>query len=223
VLFFSFRLSLSAIIFDLVFGIPLAYVLARKRFPGRNLVEDIVTLPLVMPTSGFGFATLITWTTVTGIGGFLGLNSGIVTLETPVPFVNVTFMLFIVHVALTFPYIVRTVETKIESIDTTFETASRTLGASSLTTFRKILWPLTIPGVFSGTVLAFARSLGETGATIIVSGVSSTASIAIVRWTAEFKLATAAFMGSLLVIIASALILPIEIYMGREGHGLRFP
>ncbi|MCW3980581.1 MAG: ABC transporter permease subunit [Candidatus Bathyarchaeota archaeon] len=223
VLFFSFRLSLSAIIFDLVFGIPLAYVLARKRFPGRNLLEDIVTLPLVMPTSGFGFATLITWTTVTGIGGFLGLNSGIVTLETPVPFVNVTFMLFIVHVALTFPYIVRTVETKIESIDSTFETASRTLGASSLTTFRKILWPLTIPGVFSGTVLAFARSLGETGATIIVSGVSSTASIAIVRWTAEFKLATAAFMGSLLVIIASALILPIEIYVGREGHGLRFP
>jgi ABC-type spermidine/putrescine transport system permease subunit II len=65
--------------------------------------------------------------------------------------------------------------------------------------------------------------LGETGATIIVSGVSSTASIAIVRWTAEFKLATAAFMGSLLVIIASALILPIEIYVGREGHGLRFP
>jgi thiamine transport system permease protein len=223
VLFFSFRLSLSAIVFDLVFGVPLAYVLARKRFPGRNVLEDIVTLPLVIPTSGFGFATLITWTTVTGIGGFLGLNSGVVTMETPIPFINVPFLLFIVHVALTFPYIVRTVETKIESIDTTFETASRTLGASSLTTFRKILWPLTIPGVFSGTVLAFARSLGETGATIIVSGVSSTASIAIVRWTAEFKLATAAFMGSLLVIIASALILPIEIYMGREGHGLRFP
>ncbi len=223
VLFFSFRLSLSAIVFDLVFGVPLAYVLARKRFPGRSLLEDIVTLPLVIPTSGFGFATLITWTTVTGIGGFLGLNSGVVTLETPIPLINVPFLLFIVHIALTFPYIVRTVETKIESIDATFETASRTLGASSLTTFRKILWPLSIPGVFSGTVLAFARSLGETGATIIVSGVSSTASIAIVRWTAEFKLATAAFMGSLLVIIASALILPIEIYMGRKGHGLRFP
>jgi ABC-type spermidine/putrescine transport system permease subunit II len=221
-LFFSFRLSLSTVLFDLVFGIPLAYVLARKKFLGKNLLEDIITLPLVIPTSGFGFATLITWTTVSGIGGFLGLNSGIIALDTVIPFVNVTFLLFIVHVALTFPYVVRTIETKIESIDLTFETASRTLGASSLTTFRKILFPLTIPGIFSGTVLAFARSLGETGATLIVSGVTPTASIAIVRWTAEYKLATAAFMGSLLVIIASALILPVEIYLSRKGQSSSF-
>jgi ABC-type spermidine/putrescine transport system permease subunit II len=220
-LFFSFRLSILTVLFDLIFGIPLAYVLARKKFPGKSLLEDIITLPLVIPTSGFGFATLITWTTVSGIGGFLGLNSGITALDTVIPFVNVTFLLFIVHVALTFPYIVRTIETKIQSIDLTFETASRTLGASSLTTFRKILFPLIIPGVFSGTVLAFARSLGETGATLIVSGVTPTASIAIVRWTAEYKLATAAFMGSLLVIIASALILPVEFYLGRKGQTSR--
>lgn len=218
VLFFSFRLSLSAIVFDLAFGVPLAYVLARKVFPGKSILEDIITLPLVIPTSGFGFATLITWTTAAGIGGFLGLNSGFLNLNAVIPFINVPSLLFIVHVALTFPYVVRTVETKIQSIDSTFETASRTLGASSLTTFRKVLWPLTITGVFSGTVLAFARSLGETGATIIVSGVSTTASVAIVRWTAQFKLATASFMGSLLVVIASALILPVEYYVSRGTH-----
>jgi len=221
VLFFSFRLSLSAVAFDLIFGIPLAYVLARKRFRGKDLLEDIVTLPLVMPTSGFGFATLITWTTVAGIGGFLGLSSGLVPLDTVIPIVNVPLMVFIVHVALTFPYIVRTLETKIQSIDTTFEMASRTLGATPLTTFRNVLLPLALPGIFSGSVLAFARSLGETGATLIVAGVSSTASIAIVRWTAEFKLATAAFMGSLLVIIAWVIILPVEVYMGRGGKALR--
>ncbi|RJS76836.1 iron ABC transporter permease [Candidatus Bathyarchaeota archaeon] len=222
VLSFSFRLSLSAVAFDLVFGIPLAYVLARKRFPGRSLLEDIVTLPLVIPTSGFGFATSITWTTVAGIGGWLGLGTGLVTnLNVVIPFLNVPIVLFIVHVALTFPYIVRTIETKFESIDTTFEIASRTLGASSLTTFRNILSPLSIPGIFSGAVLALARSLGETGASLIVSGVSSTASIAIVRWTSEFKLATAAFMGSLLVVIAWAIILPAELYVGRRGRGLR--
>lgn len=223
VLFFSFRLSLSAIVFDLVFGVPLAYVLARKRFPGKSLLEDIVTLPLVIPTSGFGFATLIAWTSNAGIGGFLGLKTGLINMDTAIPFIGVPFLLFIVHVALTFPYVVRTIETKIQSIDLTFETASRTLGASSLTTFRKVLWPLTIPGVFSGTVLAFARSLGETGATIIVSGVSTTASIAIVRWTAEFKLATASFMGSLLVVIASALILPVEIFVSRGAHTFKSP
>jgi len=224
VLLFSFRLSISTIAFDLIFGIPLAYVLARKKFPGKSILEDIVTLPLVIPTSGFGFATLITWTTIVGLGGFLGLKSGLISLNTIIPFINVPFVLFIVHVALTFPYIVRTLETKIQSIDITYEIASRTLGASSLTTFRKILFPLALPGIFSGAVLAFARSLGETGATLIVSGVSTTASIAIVRWTSEFKLSTAAFMGSLLVIIAWAIILPAEIYVsrGRRSSGLRF-
>ena len=222
VLLFSFRLSISTVAFDLIFGIPLAYVLARKRFPGKSLLEDLVTLPLVMPTSGFGFATLITWTTVAGLGGLLGLRSGLLSLNAVMPFINVPVVLFIVHIALTFPYVVRTLETKIQSIDMTYEIASRTLGASSLTTFRNILFPLALPGIFSGAVLAFARSLGETGATLIVSGVSTTASIAIVRWTSEFKLSTAAFMGSLLVIIAWTIILPAEIYVsrGRRSSGL---
>ncbi|KYH40492.1 MAG: hypothetical protein AYL32_011220 [Candidatus Bathyarchaeota archaeon B26-2] len=223
VLFFSFRLSLSAVAFDLIFGVPLAYILARKSFPGRTLLEDIVTLPLVIPTSGFGFSTLITWTTVAGIGGFLGLNSGLISLNALIPIINVPFILFVVHVALTFPYVVRTLETKFQSIDVTFELASRTLGASSLTTFRNILLPLAIPGVLSGAVLAFARSLGETGATLIVSGVSTTASIAIVRWASEFKLATASFMGSLLVMIAWAIILPVEVYVGQRGRSLKVP
>ncbi len=223
ILFFSFRLSLFTIAFDLVFGVPLAYVLARKRFPGKGLLEDLITLPLVMPTSGFGFATLITWTTVAGISGMLGLNQGLVALDTVIPIINVPLLVFIVHVALTFPYIVRTLATKIQSIDTTFETAARTLGANPFTTFRSVLLPLALPGIFSGTVLAFARSLGETGATLIVAGVSSTASIAIVRWTAEFKLATAAFMGSLLVVIAWVLILPVELYMGQGHRAFRLP
>ncbi len=221
ILLFSFRLSLTAVATDLIFGIPLAYILARKSFPGKDLLEDIVTLPLVIPTSGFGFATLITWTTVAGIGGLLRLNSGVIPLNATIPIIGVPVLIFIVHVALTFPYIVRTLETKFRSIDITFETASRTLGANPLTTFRNILLPLAIPGIFSGSVLAFARSLGETGATLIVSGVSTTASIAIVRWTAEFKLATASFMGFLLVAIAWMIILPVELYVGggtRSTH-----
>jgi len=224
VLLFSFRLSISTVAFDLIFGIPLAYVLARKKFPGKNLLEDLVTLPLVIPTSGFGFATLITWTTVSGLGGLLGLPSGLISLNTLTPFIDVPFILFVVHIALTFPYVVRTVETKIQSIDMTYEIASRTLGASSLTTFRNILFPLSLPGIFSGAVLAFARSLGETGATLIVSGVSTTASIAIVRWASEFKLSTAAFMGSLLVLIAWVIILPAEIYVSRSrrASGISF-
>ena len=76
--------------------------------------------------------------------------------------------------------------------------------------------------MISGSILAFARSLGETGATLIVSGVSTTASIAIVRWTSEFKLASASFMGSLLVIIAWAIILPLELFFGRRTGFFKF-
>lgn len=223
VLFFSFRLSLSTVVFNIIFGIPLAYVLARKRFPGKGLLEDIVTLPLVIPTSGFGFATLITWTSVAGIGGFLGLKTGLFALDTIIPVINIPLVLFVVHVALTFPYIVRTLTTKIRSIDVTFEIASRTLGANPLTTFRNILLPLSLPGIFSGSVLGFARSLGETGATLIVAGVSSTASISIVKWASEFKLATASFMGSLLVLIALVIILPVEVYVGRREPSFKIP
>jgi ABC-type sulfate transport system permease component len=223
VLFFSFRLSLSTVACDLLFGLPLAYVLARKRFPGKGLLEDIITLPLVIPTSGFGFATLLTWTTVTGLGGVFGLNSGLIPFDAVIPLINVPFIIFIVHVALTFPYVVRTVETKFQSIDPSYETAARSLGANPVTVFRDVLVPLALPGIFSGSVLAFARSLGETGATLIVAGVSSTASIAVVRWTAEFKLATAAFMGSLLVIIAWVIILPVELYIGRKQRTFNIP
>ncbi len=123
VLFFSFKLSLFTVAFDLIFGIPLAYILARKKFRGKSFLEDLITLPLVIPTSGFGFATLITWTTATGIGGIFGLQSGLISLDAVIPFLNIPFLVFIVHIALTFPYIVRTIATKFESIETTFETA----------------------------------------------------------------------------------------------------
>ncbi len=222
-LFFSFRLAFFTVLLDLLFGIPLAYLLARKKFIGKSLLEDITTLPLVIPTSGFGFATLITWTTVAGIGGLIGLQRGIIDLNYVIPFLNVPFLILIVHVALTFPYIVRTLEAKLIELNPEFEYASRILGATPLTTFRKTILPLSLPALFSGSVLAFARSLGETGATMVVSGVSTTASIAIVQWQFEFKVATAAFLGFILISLTTLLILPIELYMYRKGGRFTFP
>jgi len=216
VLFFSFRIALFTIAFDFIFGIPLAYLLARKKFLGKSILEDIVTLPLVIPTSGFGFATLITWTTVSGLGGLFGFKSGLLNLADRIPLLNIPFLIFVVHVGLTLPYVVLTIRAKLQELDPVFETASRTLGAVSSTTFRRIVFPLALPGVFSGLVLAFARSLGETGATMVVAGVSTTGSIAIVRWVFEFKFGTASFLGCLLVVIAWALILPVEVLLHRK-------
>ncbi|MEM2935967.1 MAG: ABC transporter permease subunit [Candidatus Bathyarchaeia archaeon] len=211
----SLRTAFFTVVLDLLFGVPLAYLLARKRFRGKGLLEDIITLPLVIPTSGFGFATLLTWTTVSGLGGLVG--RGIVEAHFLIPLINVPFLILVVHVALTFPYIVRTLQARLEDLEPVFEQASRTLGASSLTTFRKIIFPLSLPAIFSGGVLAFARSLGETGATMTVGSIYTTASVAIVRWVFEFKLAPASFLGCLLIIIASAVILPIEFFIQKRG------
>jgi ABC-type spermidine/putrescine transport system permease subunit II len=211
----SLRLAFFAVMLDLIFGIPLAYLLARKRFWGKGFLEDLITFTLVIPTSGFGFATLITWTTVSGIGYFFG--RGIVHGTYLIPIINVPFLMLIVHVALTFPYIVRTLQAKLEDLEPVFEQASRTLGASSLTTFRKIVFPLAIPAIFSGGVLAFARSLGETGATMVVASVYTTAPIAVISWVSQFKFGTASFLGSLLIVMASAIILPIEFILRKRG------
>ena len=211
----SLRIAISAVVIDLIFGIPLAYILARKKFWGKGFLEDLITFTLVIPTSGFGFATLIAWTSVSGIGALFG--GGIVETNYLIPVFNVPFLMLIVHVALTFPYIVKTLKAKLEDMSTLFEQASGTLGASPLTTFRKVLFPLTIPAIFSGAVLAFARSLGETGATIVVSSVYTTAPIAVIGWVSQFKFGPAAFLGSLLIIVASAIILPVEFALQKKG------
>lgn len=212
---FSLRLSLIAVILDFLFGIPLAYFLARKQFFGKSLLEDIITLSLVIPTSGFGVATLLTWTGVSGLGALIG--RGIVEASFVIPLINVPLLMLLVHVALTFPYIVRTLQGKLEDLEPAFEEASRTLGASAFTTFRKVIFPLSLPALFSGGVLAFARSLGETGATMVVAGIHTTAPMAIVRWVSEFKLATASFLGFLLIITATIAILLVDFLLRRDG------
>jgi ABC-type sulfate transport system permease component len=223
VLLFSFKLSALTVFVDIMLGIPLAFILARGNFSGKLLLETIVTLPLVIPTSGFGFASLLTWTTVSGIGKWFSLNKGILNITSGLPFIDVPIVLFIVHVSLTLPYVVRTVQAKLVEVDVVYEDASRTLGATPLTTFRKILMPELLPAIFSGSVLAFARSLGETGATIIVSGVRLTAAVAVVKWEFEFKLGAAAFLGLILVVITWLIILPAELFLTSTKSGIIKP
>jgi iron(III) transport system permease protein len=211
----SLRLAIFAVAIDLIFGIPLAYILARKKFWGKGFLEDLITFTLVIPTSGFGFATLMAWTSASGIGVLFGRN--IVETNYLIPIFNVPFIMLIVHIALTFPYIVKTLKAKLEDMSTLFEQASGTLGAAPLTTFRKILFPLTLPAIFSGAVMAFARSLGETGATLVVQSVYTTAPIAVISWVSQFKFGPAAFLGSLLIIVASAIILPVEFILQKRG------
>ena len=109
----SLRLALTAVAIDLVFGLPLAYILARKKFWGKGFLEDLITFTLVIPTSGFGFATLIAWTSASGIGALL--TGGTVQIDTVIPILNVPLLMLVIHIALTFPYIVKTLKANVHA------------------------------------------------------------------------------------------------------------
>lgn len=204
----SFRLALAVATIDLLIGTPISYAIARNRLKPGWLIEDIVTLPLVVPTSAFGFAILMAWSSPGGLAPILGLEK--ISQQTIIPIFNVPLLLLITHVALTIPYVVRPLTAAFRSIGDTYETVSRTLKASPLTTFRRITIPLSAPSMVSGLVLAVTRSLGETGASLIVAGVSTTASIAIVRLFYDLKIGLAGLLSTLLILLSLAIVLPAE-------------
>ncbi|MGW4802693.1 MULTISPECIES: ABC transporter permease [Kitasatospora] len=147
----------------LVLGVPLAWLLARTEFPGRRLVRALVTLPLVLPPVVGGVALLL----VLGRNGILGrwLDSWTgITL----PFTTTGVVLAEAFVAM--PFLVISVEGALRAADPRYEEAAATLGASRLTAFRRVTLPLVAPGIGAGAVLAWARALGEFGATITFAG-----------------------------------------------------
>jgi len=162
----ALRLSLvcagSATVVSLVVGVPLAWLLARVAFPARRLVRALVTLPLVLPPVVGGVALL-------GALGRRGLLGGeLSALGVSVPFTTVGVVLAEAFVAM--PFLVVTVEGALAGADRRFDEVAATLGAGGWTTFRRVTLPLVAPSIAAGTVLCFARALGEFGATITFAG-----------------------------------------------------
>jgi molybdate transport system permease protein len=159
----SIRLSLWvamwAVIASLPPGVLLAWVLARKRFPGKTFLDGLIHLPLVLPPVVVGYVLLVLMGKKGALGAFL--------YET----VGVSFAFnwegaALAAAVMAFPLLVRAVRLSIEHVDQGLEAAARTLGAGPVRVFFTVTLPLTMPGVLSGVVLSFARSLGEFGATI---------------------------------------------------------
>jgi molybdate transport system permease protein len=159
----SIRVALVATLLNAAIGIPLAYVLARRRFRGRALVDLLVTLPLVLPPTVTGYYLIV----LLGRRGWLGGPIYEVTGWT------VTFTWYAAVVAATImalPLLVRTARTAIESVDRDLERAAFTLGRSEWRTALEVTLPLARNGILAGLVLAFARALGEFGATLMLAG-----------------------------------------------------
>jgi molybdate transport system permease protein len=163
----ALRLSLvcatAATALSLVIGVPLAWLLARTDFPGRGLVRALVTLPLVLPPVVGGVALLLALGRNGIVGQWLDAWFGIT-----LPFTTAGVILAETFVAM--PFLVISVEGTLRATDPRYEEAATTLGASRFTAFRRVTLPLIAPGIAAGSVLAWARALGEFGATITFAG-----------------------------------------------------
>ena len=159
----SMECATAATIVSLILGVPLAWVLARLRFPGLGLLRALVTLPLVLPPVVGGLALLLAFGRNGIMGRYLDDWFGIT-----LPFTTAGVIVAETFVAM--PFLVITVEGALRSADLGLEEAATTLGASRLTVFRRITLPLVGPSLLAGAVLCSARALGEFGATITFAG-----------------------------------------------------
>jgi len=148
---------------SLVIGVPLAWVLARVRFPGRSLLRALVILPLVLPPVVGGVALFLALGRRGLVGQYLDRWFGLTIPFTP-------FAVVLAEKFVAMPFLIVTVEGALRATDIRYEEASATLGASRWTTFRRVTLPMIGPSVLAGSVLCWARALGEFGATITFAG-----------------------------------------------------
>jgi molybdate transport system permease protein len=202
----SLRIALVATFVALPFGLAIAWLLARKDFWGKALLDGIVHLPLVLPPVVTGYLLLVTFGRRGAVGSFLA-DFGIV------------FSFRWTGAALAcgvmgFPLLVRAIRLSFEAIDRRLEDAASTLGANRLWTFLTVTLPLALPGIIAGMVLCFAKALGEFGATITfvsnIPGETQTISAAIYTFlqipggdAAAFRLVVIAVVIALIALIAS--------------------
>ncbi len=159
----SVQVALLATLLNAALGIPLAYALARRVFPGKTLVDLLVTLPLVLPPTVTGYYLIV----LLGRRGWLGAPLYEVTGW------SVAFTWYAAVIAATvmaLPLLVRTARAAIESVDRDLEKAAYTLGRPEWRTALEVTLPLAGRGILAGLVLAFARALGEFGATLMLAG-----------------------------------------------------
>ncbi len=195
----SFLVAMIVTIVNLFFGVAFAWVFAKTNSKYKIWLDNLIDLPLIIPTAALGFSVYLFW------GGSWNLSKGLP-------------MIILLHIIFTIPYMVRSVSAAIEQINETYNEAAKTLGASAFTLFRSIDFPLFKDGVVVGAVLTFTRSLSETGATMMVaSAVTMTAPVFIVNLKNKGDIPQAA-IASIVLITSALLILFVAKFFTRKKH-----
>ncbi|HLU67890.1 MAG TPA: molybdate ABC transporter permease subunit [Kofleriaceae bacterium] len=162
-LWLSYQVAALATLLALVLGVGLATVLARRRLPGRELIDALITIPMVLPPTVIGFYLLTALGKESWIGGLYESIFGTRLLFTFEACVIAAFLAAL-------PLVVKSARTALEGVDPTLEQAARTLGAGPVRVFFTVTLPLASRGIVAGVVLGFARALGEFGVTVMIAG-----------------------------------------------------
>ncbi len=200
----SFRVATLATILTVLAGLPLAWLLGRARFPGRDLLSVLILLPMVLPPSVLGYYLLI----LLGRQGPIGRTAEAIGLGrivfTPTAAVIAAFVAAL-------PFLVRTAQAGIEQVDPVFEEAARTLGRREISIFLAVTLPLAWRALVAGIALSFARAMGEFGATLMIAGnipgATQTASVAIYDAVQAGRMEDAHLLALLLSLITGGVLL----------------
>ena len=221
----SFEIAAIVTLIDFLAGLPLAWMMARKEFRGKQFLDTLIDMPLAVPTAALGFSAAIFWAATPDPPAF-----SLAVISSPM------LLIILLHVVFSYPYMVRSLTAILGGIDEMYETAGRTLGASPLTAARTVTLPLFRAGLVTGIILCFARSLSETGGTIIalatlygrkmVEGDFHTGPTLIGMWKSASAsdpalLPALAFVSILLIILALVLLLILKLVVRRARLPMR--
>ncbi|MDR2846708.1 MAG: ABC transporter permease subunit [Candidatus Methanoplasma sp.] len=197
----SFIVAGAAVAFDIIFGIPMALYIARK---GKTILgkvlDEAVNIPLIIPTTALGFSLALFWGSLYS-GDALAL-----------------VLVILGHIAFTYPLVVRNITGAVEEVDASYEEVAMTLGAKPFQAFSKVLMPIIKSSIIAGAILAFTRSLGETGATVAISDSVKTVPVYIMDLIKENSYSEAAMCSIILIAMCFILIFAVRIVMNRGGR-----
>lgn len=211
-LFLSLIIAVSVTVFNLLAGVPLAWMIVRSRSRFIQWLDNLIDLSLVMPTAALGFSVYFYYGMNGGLASLFGLEGGIVGKG--------PLLIALLHIVFTLPYMVRSVSAAIMQLDSELEEAADSLGANPFTFFRTIALPLCRQGVINGAILSFTRSLSETGATMMVAGAFATAPVMVVSLKNDGRLSEAAGLSIALIFVSLFILILARAKFGKRNFFL---
>ncbi|WP_110180413.1 sulfate ABC transporter permease subunit CysT [Nocardioides solisilvae] len=199
--------AFAVTVVNIVVGTTISWVLVRDGFPGKKLLELVIDIPFALPTIVAGLVLVSLY----GNDSPLGLHVA-----------NTEYSVFLAFLFVTLPFVVRTVQPVLEQLDPEIEEAAASLGASRLTTFRRVVLPALVPAIAAGAALSFARAVGEYGSLVLLSGNlpfrSEVTSVRILAAIENDNRSSAAAIATLLLLISLAVIVLLDVVQRRVAR-----